>query len=730
MPTSAYYATSDIVEFNTIENVYHSSTIDRLNYTFKKNRLYRIIITNTNINEIKSSLQIFLYSDNDGYNYKQNILKNFLYGNQLIVIFKANNDCSSIGIYVCTTINSTVCYYVEAYSYLGTNNISLEGNVQLYFYSDSNLYFKTYGTSLLFRWDGHGLIYRAIYAQNEYSTITNFLAAYLPNYNEYLYTDDEGLEWFLLPTTYYLVLDPIKLVASVVQRYDVPAHILLLGYIDTSNYISGKFYNAYQDMLINSIGSAQKLLPKYTNHLTYISRGNGIRAKKINNGVLRIEFLDSIYILNNNSPYDDITYEHIVNDLRDTDYTYGELSIAETGSGNTGFYINLLTDRSTIYYNFDTKKIIIRINYGVFNNEIPLLKTTFNNIAGGELINYYLKTLTEDGDNRILNTINTVDWYTATDYNIDSKISDYNSLTLSHNGCTESYLYFTDPHCITTHNVNNSTHKLISTIEYAYNRTATNYVVCGGDWLNNNDTQVEAMNILSNINGLMRSKFRDKYIPIIGNHDTNYQGKEISSSAANTGRLPQQTLQRLWFGEYGDKTYYSKLGQNTRFYIFDTEIDWTGNNDSDFKKEQVNWFASKLLEYDDRHSVVLMHIISNQWNDNGTGDITYEINNNGVIPLVMQKNICNVITAYNNKSTITINNIEYDYSKTTGKVAFIHVGHMHFDWAGTYNGIPIIITTNTSFAPRFDLCLIDYDNAIYYLTRIGSGEDREISIIV
>ena len=76
------------------------------------------------------------------------------------------------------------------------------------------------------------------------------------------------------------------------------------------------------------------------------------------------------------------------------------------------------------------------------------------------------------------------------------------------------------------------------------NKTPTDFVLCGGDWLQNSDTQDEACYKLGVIDASMRKKFGNKYYPIIGNHDTNYQGVD-DNGKENNGRLSQNTLKNL-----------------------------------------------------------------------------------------------------------------------------------------------------------------------------------------
>lgn len=285
----------------------------------------------------------------------------------------------------------------------------------------------------------------------------------------------------------------------------------------------------------------------------------------------------------------------------------------------------------------------------------------------------------------------------------------------------DCFLFFTDPH-IFQHDVNETgMENAIGEIEYAFNNTPTDFVLCGGDWLQNNDTPTQAAAKLGRINGIMEGKFKENYYPILGNHDTNYQGVDASGNA-NSGTLDNETLTRLWFRRFGKMYYSFKSHLGTRFYVFDTGTDWVSTM-NDYRWTQIDWFANQLTANDDKHSAIALHIITNQ-------ETSSDIDSNGLITQLLAENIFLVAQAYNAKTSITLNGIAYDFSKTSGKIAFTIAGHSHFDYLVVYKDIPICITTLATYTPTFDLCCIDYANAKLKMVRIGSGSNRELDIVV
>lgn len=344
-------------------------------------------------------------------------------------------------------------------------------------------------------------------------------------------------------------------------------------------------------------------------------------------------------------------------------------------------------------------------------------------------IGIYVPQISEDADynilvsfenNIIFDLIENSQLFVSSEYNhsdnIDSAIEQYSSLLV--NGSeSDSYLFFTDPH-IFQHIVDEEKmKKAIGTLEYAFNNTPTQMVLCGGDWLQDSDTQSEASTKLGRIDGIMRSKFGNRYYPILGNHDTNYQGVDNNGNA-NSGVLQQKALKNLWFRNY-TAMYYDFKTENTRYYCFDTGTDWQ-NDMTDYRWKQIDWFANAVNTNDDKHSAIALHIFTNQ----SKSDAETALN-----PQNLAKNITIIAQAYNNKTTITLNGKTYDFTSTSGKVSYLICGHSHYDANFVYNDIPVIITTKCGYIPNFDLVYADYDKAKLEMVRIGNGESRSIDII-
>lgn len=279
----------------------------------------------------------------------------------------------------------------------------------------------------------------------------------------------------------------------------------------------------------------------------------------------------------------------------------------------------------------------------------------------------------------------------------------------------ESFLFFTDPHLTEYNNWEGRCYEFIAQIQKYYNSTPTTFCLCGGDWLGNSDLPGEACFKLGYIDGFMHSMFDNCYM-LVGNHDTNYQGKKDAESATGTTRLSNQSIADLWYRNE-KKAYFTFNGANTKFYCFDTGVENQAQYAYDnYGWDQVDWFANALLTDNSPHIAIALHII-------------YYSNNN-IQPLT--ESILELAQAYNNRTTITKHNHDYNYSSATGKIEFCIAGHKHTDQNVLINSIPCVMTTNVraneSSGATFDLCFADYDNGLLKMIRVGDGDNRTIDL--
>ena len=371
---------------------------------------------------------------------------------------------------------------------------------------------------------------------------------------------------------------------------------------------------------------------------------------------------------------------------------------SKTVEYNGNNYLLLNQYRSLFYdLNYNEFRIWNLNDSAVGNNIINLVCNAYGQIIDCELLRLYLKEI-----NGAENIFNSANWLSQ--INWKTKCSEYTSHFNITSKNIESFVFFTDQHLMgysgTDFSSNLETY--IGTLQKVYNSIPANFIVSGGDWLNNGDTPENACFKLGYIDGFMNSMFKN-YYGIVGNHDTNYQGTE---------RLTQTAIDNVWYRKT-KKAYYKFEGINSMNYCFDSGTD-SDNVMRDYRWEQINWFAQELLTDNPTHATVFTHII---WNNDVVQNFA--------------DNLTKLINAFNTHTSITLNSITYDFTNTTGHIDYVLSGHIHSDKNDTVNGVLCIATTTFAYSqstPTFDMVFNDYDNNKVYLTRFGNGESRVFDI--
>lgn len=289
-------------------------------------------------------------------------------------------------------------------------------------------------------------------------------------------------------------------------------------------------------------------------------------------------------------------------------------------------------------------------------------------------------------------------------------------------GQVESFIFFSDPHyfsnsgggydnCVLRSGALSYLHRMR---DYFIN-TPTNFILCGGDWLEDHKQSV-AIKDLGWIDGFMNKLFLNKYYPILGNHDNNYQGEldNTEDKTANDGTIPNEVVANLWFRKY-HKLYYSFKGTSSTFYIFNSGIDWNASMDS-YRWEQVDWFGEKLLTNEDEHIIIGIHIVTNSGMVFGE-NIT-----------ALANNITLVANAFNSRTSITLNGKTYNFANVTGTIHCALCGHVHYDGIAIVNNIPVMCIDD-AMGGNFDLVLVDYGDNVLKTIRVGTGTDRIMNLV-
>ena len=306
-----------------------------------------------------------------------------------------------------------------------------------------------------------------------------------------------------------------------------------------------------------------------------------------------------------------------------------------------------------------------------------------------------------------------------------SKTERYESITANvTNG--EKFLYFTDPHYVTSAadgTIGLNYENAICVMGKYFDKVGASFALSGGDWFNNSNTRENALDNMADINARMEAAFGDDFYLVVGNHDYNYQTKnESGSTVSSSHKLTRDELDSAWFSDerYGGKSYYSFSGENTRFYVFDSGIDWGHGSMTDLDIAQVEWFLGELLKNNDAHIALAPHMLYTSGTTLNPGTAKF-------------LEICEI---YNNRGTVAYNGKLYDFADKTGRVEFLIAGHSHKDEVSVYNGITCILTVNNGVnCPSFDLVAVDYDERAIHIVRVSSATtanaqtlDRTVSL--
>lgn len=411
-----------------------------------------------------------------------------------------------------------------------------------------------------------------------------------------------------------------------------------------------------------------------------------------------------------------------------------------TRNGNFNYPLNKLADinadEQRITYNTDADELTVKLNGNQFLYIHPYNgRMTISGVADAHAVNYYGTEIELNKHYRTFGQLNDqkapepIAPQLVPSYVNDKRAKLEEIASTYSNGNVEMFAFMTDMHYMSANDIwNDDTQaalaKNIDKLHEWWSMTPCAYMLFGGDWLNAGDTPAVAKMKLGIVAGVTSHLFGDRAHHVIGNHDTNYQGKSSADAAANTGKLPLQSIETALL--CGGKSYYAFDGPHARGYVLDSGIDWEQSVD-DYTTEQLKWLATSLHDDDCPHSFLAMHIVMNvnESDYNGT-----------IIPTPRSKAFIDVAAAYNAKRNITVGDTEFNFASTAGKVAYVIAGHEHWDANGVVNDIPVVITANAYAAgadgttPTFDVACVDYTEGMMHLVRIGKGGNRDVQIVV
>lgn len=337
--------------------------------------------------------------------------------------------------------------------------------------------------------------------------------------------------------------------------------------------------------------------------------------------------------------------------------------------------------------------------------DIVLMINGYGTPAGGELMRYVMMDRITQIEGKLVGIGGLTD-------DVREKVKSF-SAQFKNTNKVESFLFFTDPHLcqFTGDNWRTEFNQYMGTLSACASEAPVSRVFCGGDWLGHGETKDEACYRLGLIDSTMR-KTLPEYHLICGNHDTNYQGREDAASEMYTGQMDINTINNLWYRKTG-KAYYTVEGENTHFFVFDTDAEVGVLND--YMREQCKWFGEQLQANTCENIVIMVHI-------------AYKTD--GTMEPITEK-LLDIAAKFNSRLTATYDGTAFDFTKATGKIRLCMAGHNHCDAIDSSDaGIPIVRTTHMRDGnkPTFDLCLLNYDEGVAKFYRVGTGADRTCAI--
>ncbi|EHK2440938.1 phage tail protein [Clostridium perfringens] len=308
--------------------------------------------------------------------------------------------------------------------------------------------------------------------------------------------------------------------------------------------------------------------------------------------------------------------------------------------------------------------------------------------------------------------------------------------------------YFSIPFVTDVHNAETTTYKWLNSIrviEEVNKRKNINYVLTGGDYINNHENKEEVINRLKNF----KDRFTDRSNVFItlGNHDDNSNYKDFSKV------ITHEEMKKLMFSDmkdvsFGNGLYYYKDFHEHKIRLivlnsedipeYDSSMKYKGQWDYAFSNEQLNWVAHTALNTD--YKIIFCSHTPMIQNVEG---FDLAIRNSEAILGIMKA----YTTATSYSSSNTTGDFKYNISVTynkKGTIVCCLFGHVHADNIVYKDNIAHISTTCSNCSYRYGssaiknatgtvneiaLDFLTVGRKSGYLTRFGAGEDRTFSYI-
>ncbi|MDU2048670.1 MAG: phage tail spike protein [Clostridium perfringens] len=306
--------------------------------------------------------------------------------------------------------------------------------------------------------------------------------------------------------------------------------------------------------------------------------------------------------------------------------------------------------------------------------------------------------------------------------------------------------YFSIPFITDIHNDETNTYNYLNSarvIQKINESKNINYILTGGDYIDNSESKEEVINRLKNF----KDRFLNNNLLItLGNHDDNSMMKDFSKviTHAEMKKIMFSDIQDVTFG---NGLYYYKDFHNYKIRLivlnsediqeYDSSMKYKGQWDYAFSNEQLNWVAHTALNTD--YKIIFCSHTPMVENVEG---FDYPIKNAEAMLGIMKAYTLGESYSGSNTTGDFKYNVSVDYNKK-GTIVCCLFGHVHADNVVYKDNIAHISTTCDKYNQRFgssqngqlgnfneiafDVLTVKNDKG--YLTRFGEGKDRIFNYI-
>lgn len=489
----------------------------------------------------------------------------------------------------------------------------------------------------------------------------------------------------------------------------LPGDIVLIdnGY---SSIVGGELYGAYIISRLKKVEKYEEVIPTSKQFL-YIGSGGTVGFEPIDNGGLNVSVGGKMIGLFGTA--EGYEWSEIGSEIPNN------ITIADDG---VSAVIKINQFRRTLVFNIKDKKLYIRNFDNKFDiNDYVLVQNAWSQPIGGVFVDMYVRNKAESAFDKAVSGSS-----------VESMLYPVNTSAIMRSanvrkGITkpaDTFLFFTDPHLCEGDNWETQFNHYVKNIEETYKRSGASFIVCGGDWIGNSDTQQEACYKLAYAQSRLKA-ITPNYYMVLGNHDLNYQGVTEEGADAWSGTLDNQTIGNIIFN--GGKNYYYFTTNNICYIVLDTGSDQNHTALTDYDIEQLQFIRDTVKKLDEDPNcnivdyVILSHIV---WLDIDNG-VKHPLMNWGWLLL---SNLINQIGPGGNNINFDNYLTNSDWVPTTPiNVIGWFGGHNHKEYNKTYSYNNVrchcIVRTQTreGGTPTYDIVTVSSNSV--NLINCGNGTD-------